>query len=469
MSRGVPCPLRATARTAPGSPAVVGEETVSYGELDRRVARLAGALRGACEPGSRVGLYLPQDERYVALLLATLRAGLVAVPVSTRVPAAGVPPLLERAGCSALVSTADLSPELPPGVRVLEAEELAGGDAEIPGGKWRLDEPATVVFTSGSTGGPKAALHTLGNHYYSALGSNENIPIAPGDRWLAPLPLYHVGGLGALFRCLVSGAAMALPRPGEPVGEAATRLGSTHASLVATQLRRLLDEGDVPETLRAVLLGGGAIPGTLLDAATEAGLPVHTSYGMTETASQVTTTPPGADRETLRTSGQVLAHRELRISVEGEILVRGRTLFLGYLDGEDLRDPADEEGWFHTGDLGELDSAGYLTVRGRRDNRFVSGGENVQPEEIEAALKRLSGVEEAVVVPVPDAEFGERPAAFVRGETDAAALSGELAETLPRFMVPVAFHPWPDSASSGMKPDRALLARLARECRETAS
>ncbi len=466
MSETSPCPLRAAAECSPDAHALIGADTLTYGELDRRVSRIAGALRETSEPGSRVGLYLPKNEGYVVPLLALLRAGMVAVPLSTRTPSSGVPPLLERAGCSVLISMPSFKPEIPHGVRLLEAEGLDRGP-ELPGGDWGLDDPATVVFTSGSTGGPKAALHSLGNHYYSALGSNENIPLAPGDRWLASLPFYHVGGLGVLFRCFVSGAAIALPLPGEPAGEAAVRLGATHASLVATQLRRLLREETVPDSLRAVLLGGGAIPETLLDAATEAGLPVHTSYGMTETSSQITTTPPRASRETLRTSGRVLTHRELRISDGGEILVRGQTLFQGYLDGGDPRDPNDAEGWFHTGDLGHIDADGYLNVLGRLDNMFVSGGENVQPEEIETSLKRVTGVEEAIVVPVPDAEFGDRPAAFIRSgdKLDGNALSARLEPLLPRFMIPVAFHPWPE-ADSGMKPDRKLLARLARERRE---
>ncbi|MDN5698623.1 MAG: AMP-binding protein, partial [Rubrobacter sp.] len=167
--------------------------------------------------------------------------------------------------------------------------------------------------------------------------------------------------------------------------------------------------------------------------------------------------------------GRVLPYRELRISDEGEVLVRGRTLFVGYLDGEGLRDPTDGEGWFRTGDLGALDEDGYLTVHGRRDNRFVSGGENVQPEEVEAVLRRLSGVEEAVVVPVPDEEFGHRPVAFVNGPPDSEELYERLSALLPRFMVPIAFYPWPEEASSGMKPDRARLARLARERRENDS
>lgn len=466
MSGKIPCPLRAAAESFPEAPAAIGGEGLSYSELDRRVARTAGALRERLAPGSRVGLYLPQDERYVTLLLALLRAGMVAVPVSTRVPESGVPQLLERAGCSTLISTPGPASEIPYGVRLLQTRELERGP-EIYGGEWRLDDPATVVFTSGSTGGPKAALHSLGNHYYSALGSNENIPLGPDDRWLAPLPFYHVGGLGVLFRCLLSGATIVLPGAGESIREAAARLGATHASLVATQLRRLLREDSVPGTLRAVLLGGGAIPETLLDDAMEAGLPVHTSYGMTEMSSQITTTPPRSSRETLRTSGRALPHRELRISEEGEILVRGQTLFQGYLDGDEIRDPLDEYGWFHTGDLGSLDAEGYLTVLGRLDNMFVSGGENVQPEEIESALNRLTGIEEAAVVPVPDDEFGQRPAAFIRPgeELDGNALSGLLEALLPRFMIPVAFHPWPE-ADPGMKPDRKLLARLARERRE---
>ena len=244
MSAAIPGPLRVAAGKRPREAAVVGDGVISYAELERRVSRTAGALRGSCESGERVALYLPQDERYVVLLLALLRAGMVAVPVSTRVPAEGVSALLERAGCSVLISTSELSPETPGGARELEVSAL-DGDGELPGNEWRLESPATAVFTSGSTGGPKAALHTLANHYYSALGSNENIPLGPGDRWLSPLPFYHVGGLGVMFRCLLSGAAIALPRPGEPVGESATRLGATHASLVATQLLRLLREDAV--------------------------------------------------------------------------------------------------------------------------------------------------------------------------------------------------------------------------------
>src|SRR5829696_7510258 len=461
----VPCALRSAALAAPQAAALVGARGItSYGELDRMVS--AAALRfGGLEPGSRVALYLPKDERYVALVLALIRAGHVACPVSERLPPRGAAQLLGKAACSALSSEDEqLLQKAGTDVHELKPEDLLEvarhrtEPTDIP-----LERSATIIFTSGSTGVPKAALHTFGNHYYNALGSNANIALRPGDRWLHSLPLYHVGGLSILFRCLLAGATVALPRRGATLGEAIAGLGATHVSLVSTQLSRLLREDAELDGLKAVLMGGGPIPGSLVDDAVARGLPIHTSYGLTEMASQVTTTPPGASREELRTSGRILSGREVSVSGEGEILVRGETLFAGYVEGRKSDRPLDEDGWFHTGDLGELDEDGYLRVLGRRDNLFVSGGENIHPEEIEDVLCRLDGVEEAVVVPVPDQEFGARPVAFVRTETgEVGDPTPELERVLPRFKIPTAFHPWPEGAI-GMKADRVALAERARQ------
>jgi O-succinylbenzoic acid--CoA ligase len=183
-------------------------------------------------------------------------------------------------------------------------------------------------------------------------------------------------------------------------------------------------------------------------------------------ASQVTTTPPGASPEELRAAGRVLPNREVSISGEGEILVRGETLFAGYVEGERIDYSLDMDGWFHTRDLGELDENGYLRIRGRMDNLFISGGENVQPEEIEESLCRLEGIDEAVVVPVPDEEFGARPVAFVRMDGEVRDLSRELEPVLPRFEIPISFHLWPEEARRGMKADRAALGELARRLRD---
>jgi O-succinylbenzoic acid--CoA ligase len=384
----------------------------------------------------------------------------------------GVAPLLQRAACRALISDKDLPEAADAGAPKLHPKALLeniSSERDLPGSSdplhLPLDRHATVVFTSGSTGVPKGALHTFGNHYFSARGSNANIALEPQDRWLHSLPLYHVGGISIVFRCLLAGASVALPEPVASLGEAIACSGATHVSLVSTQLLRLLrEEGFDPSGLKAILLGGGPMPGYLLEEALARKLPVHTSYGLTEMASQVTATPPGASREELRTSGRPLPHRELSISEDGEILVRGETLFAGYIEREAIELPIDAESWFHTKDLGELDAEGYLRVRGRKDNLFLSGGENVQPEEVEEALCLLEGVEAAVVVPVPDPEFGFRPAAFVRttgGVVEPKKLKHALEPVLARFKIPVAYYEWPE-AIGGMKADRSALAERAR-------
>jgi O-succinylbenzoic acid--CoA ligase len=420
---------------------------------------------GELEPGSRVALQLPNDERYVALVLALIRAGHVACPISDRLPPRGVAQLLGRAACSALISedqellqTAGSGlHRLAPEVLLREGRQCAE-PADIP-----QERPATIIFTSGSTGAPKAAIHTFGNHYHSALGSNANIALRPGDRWLHSLPLYHVGGLSILFRCLLAVATVALPQPGTTPGESIAGLAATHVSLVSTQLSRLLRESVDLGGLQAVLMGGGPVPPSLVDEALARGLPLHTSYGLTEMSSQVTTTRPGASLEELRTAGRVLPNREVSISEEGEILVRGETLFAGYAEGEKLDRPLEAEGWFHTRDLGEIDESGYLRVGGRMDNLFISGGENIQPEEIEEALCRLDGIDEAVVVPVLDEEFGARPVAFVRAAgRKPEELAQELEPLLPRFKIPISFYPWPEEAPRDMKADRAALGERAR-------
>lgn len=468
-NRNIPCLLHAAAQAHPEAPALVtAERTLSYRTLDRIVGQVAGRLRTyGCSSGTRAALYLPRDAQTVILLLALIRAGVVACPLSTRLPPKGLDPFLEAVDARLLVAEEEPKGVIQKGeVPVVDRSIFFEGKATeaVAGSRLPIDRLATAVFTSGSTGTPKAALHSLGNHYFSAKGSNENIALAPGDRWLLSLPLYHVGGLAILFRCLLAGAAVVVPLSGKPLREVLVRQRVTHVSLVATQMRRLLqDEGEVPSGLKAVLLGGSAIPPALIDEAHARGWPLYTSYGLTEMASQVATTPPNATRAQLRTSGAVLPHRELTLAPDGEILVRGETLFQGYLERGALRRPLDEEGWFHTGDLGTFGPDGLLRVRGRKDHLFISGGENIQPEEVEEALCRLKEVREAVVVPVPDEEYGQRPVAFVRGEE--GAVPGDLAlrleAALPRFKIPDAFYAWPEGYDAAMKIDRGYFREEA--------
>jgi len=466
---------------------------MSFRELDLLTAAVAQGLRAhKVLHGERVGLLLPPGPAYPVLLLSLLRAGAVAVPISTRLPPAALPDLLRSIGCRRLIT--DLQNcELPGSageIAIVEAAELFAaceqkhceGERAEHG---RATEPetalsgsplppfdrtadATIVFTSGSTGVPKAALHTFENHWSNAVGANRNIPLRPGDRWLLSLPPWHVGGLAVVFRCLLGGAAIAIKGKDEPLADAIAGLGATHVSLVATQLYRLLRENSglaALRSLKAILLGGGPAPAALIEEALRLGVRLVTSYGSTEMSSQATASRPGDPPEALNTSGRPLAFRQLSVAADGEILVRGRTLFRGYVEGTGVRSARDASGWFHTGDLGRLHADGRLIVTGRRDTMFISGGENIHPEEIEREILRFPGVLETIVVPVPDPEFGARPVAFLRtidGHLPAEAELGRfLRLALPGFKIPRRLLRWPDH-EKGMKPDRRALAALAQ-------
>ena len=384
--------------------------------------------------GERVALMLPPGPELLSLLFGCWRLGAIACLPSTRLPAAAVDTFLAEVGCSR---------------RIIEYTLTLGSE-------WQLSLPdeqqVTLLWTSGSGASPKAAVHTWDNFVSNARGSNANIVLGPGDRWLLALPLYHVGGLSIVVRCLLAGAALVLPG-------AEQKAPPTHVSMVATQFLRM--ENAEKQNYKAILLGGSALPRLLIERAYRTGLPIHTSYGMTEMASQIATTPPGADLEALCSSGKVLPEREVKVSNTGEILVKGKPLFQGYWDPQGLRRPLDEEGWFATGDLGYFDARGYLHITGRKDNMFISGGENIQPEEIEQVLLRFLGVIQVMVVPRVDPEFGQRPVAFIEGFYQEGALKNYLAERLPKFKHPVAFYPWPEVLLiSGIKPRRADFLKL---------
>ncbi len=333
-----------------------------------------------------------------------------------------------------------------------------------------LDQPASIMFTSGSAGTPKAVLHSFGAHYYNALGSNRNIRLEPGDRWLLSLPLYHVGGLAIVMRAILAGAAVGLPSAEKNIAQDIQDLGITHISLVPTQLYRLLsDESALPalRSLKTILLGGGPIPELLLTKAIELDLPLSISYGSTEMASQIASSPVG-DLSALKSRSLItLPYRDVCISDEQEILVRGSTLFSGYVKQGVLERPFRDGGWFATGDLGTLNKDGSLQVKGRKDNMFISGGENIQPEEIEGCLFRHPDVLQAIVVSVPDAEFGARPVAFVEcaaGKSLSPAVLRDFLRTrIAGYKVPRRFFDWPKEDNDGsIKTRRHDLQRLAQ-------
>jgi O-succinylbenzoic acid--CoA ligase len=446
-------------------------QSLTFSQYAIEVGRIATNLHNAgVQPGNRLALLGGNSIDYALVLMGTFQANATACPLSTRLPADTVRKQLEFLQCSHMVLFDDSDKTKVPGEVLTSSQLRSENSGHIPLSDVSPDHPSSIMFTSGSSDEPKAVLHTTANHYYSALGSNMNIPFVPGDRWLLSLPLYHVGGLGILFRSLLGGGAVVVPSEPSDLFDAIHEYDITHLSVVSTQLNRLCDRlrSDQKQlnNVKAVLLGGGSAPESLIEAAVDLGLPLFTSYGLTEMASQVTTTSPNDTGDKLKTAGKSLSYREICLASDGEILVRGKTLFSGYVNRDGLGKSLDDKGWFATGDIGTTDSDGYLRVIGRKDAMFISGGENIHPEEIERALLGLANVNEAIVVGIDDPEFGQRPVAFVRMTTDGKKseepLRTELEHVLPAFKIPAAFLPWPEeSSTTGIKAQRRQFAKIA--------
>nr|MBA3264638.1 AMP-binding protein [Thermoleophilaceae bacterium] len=284
----------------------------------------------------------------------------------------------------------------------------------------------TLIRTSGTTGAAKAIELTYANHAASALASAGALGTEPGDRWLCPLPLHHVGGLNVLIRSAINRTTVVLHRRFEAERVRATLEAGevTLASLVPTMLARLRAAGlRRAPGLRAIALGGGPAPADLLGWAAETGIPVVPVYGMTETCSQIVAGIPG----------RPLAGVELAIGADDEILVRGAMVARGAVAAD---------GWLHTGDIGRLDEDGRLHVLGRLKELIVTGGENVAPLEVEQALLAHPAVVDAGVAGLPDPEWGEAVTAFVvlREPAGADELQAWCRERLAAFKVPKALH-----------------------------
>lgn len=467
----------AAARHADRPALISGHQTLSYEEFARRVSDMSEGLKRSISatPGP-VGLVGPSSVDYIVILFGALLAGRVICPLSNRFPKRTLEKQMSLIGCDMVLFDSSIPPDrLPSSMLNLKFDNIAPTNMETTvDTTGRLQEvlhPGTIMFTAGSTSEGKAVFHSVDAHYHSAAGSNDNIALAPDDRWLVSLPLYHVGGLAILFRCMLAGACAVIAEPGRTLAENISLQSISHLSLVPTQLLQLLDDDRFVRSipgLKAVLLGGAAADRALVDRATHHQVPLYCSYGLTEAASQVATTAPGDRGARLYSSGRPLNHRGLKISNSGEILVSGKTMCEGYFGRGGIESVLDKEGWFATGDVGRVDEQGYLTVFGRKDSMIVSGGENIHPEELERALTALEGVREALVVGVPDKKFGSRPVAFVRysgsdDSFDQEALLTELRQTLPGFKIPDRILPWPEEVENlSIKPDRHRLAELAR-------
>lgn len=421
----------------------LNDEMLSWQQLCTRIDNLAaGFHQQGVEAGDGVLLLAHNHPQTLLAWLALLQCGARILPVNPQLPH----PLLE-----VLLPQMTLRFAL-----VLDGryDGLAALSVHAPSGEyrvaWQPERLASMTLTSGSTGLPKAAVHTCGAHLASAEGVLALMPYGDDDDWLLSLPLFHVSGQGILWRWLQAGARLTV-REKQPLEQALQ--GCTHASLVPTQLWRLLNTHQ-RIALKAVLLGGAAIPVELTQQARAQGISTFCGYGLTEFASTVCAKEADGEPDV----GSALPGREVQV-VNGEVWIKAQSMASGYWRDGALLPLTNSEGWFATRDRGELHD-GRLTILGRMDNLFFSGGEGIQPESLERIIATHPHISQVFIVPLNDAEFGQRPVAVVECEpgTDITRLPEWVQGKLARFEQPVHWLVLPaELKNGGIKISRQAL------------
>ncbi|KUO96233.1 o-succinylbenzoate--CoA ligase [Ferroacidibacillus organovorans] len=438
------------------------DQPVSYRELAARVASRAAFLeeRGVAR-GERVAVLMTHGLLFAITLHALRYLGAVIVLINARLSLEEMVWQVDDVEARTL-----LCDEAHEAQRVAISERLAhvrawrctvqmeeGARVFIPAPVC-LSHVQSIIYTSGTTGRPKGALLTYGNHFASAVASALRLGMLPTDRWLTALPLFHVGGQAVLMRSVIYGTAAVLQDRFDEAAHRARLLRGdiTMVSVVAATLQRMMDdEVAFPAALRVVLLGGGPAPVPLLERCIARGVPVVQTYGLTEANSQVATLRPAEVSSRVGSAGQPLMRTNVRIvdghgeccppNGVGEIQIKGPTVCAGYWQEKTVRSALAEDGWFHTGDLGYLDSQGYLFVLDRRKDLIISGGENIYPAEVEAVLLSHPSVIEAAVIGRDDARYGQVPVAVlaVHPAYNESALLSFCRERLAGYKVPKHF------------------------------
>ncbi|TLM79785.1 MAG: 2-succinylbenzoate--CoA ligase, partial [Actinobacteria bacterium] len=406
-----------------------GGRTYSYAEAQDRALDLAQRLHGrGIQPGERLAIDLPNGPDLVFALLAGPMLGISFFLLNTRLTAPKKAELLDGFEVSATVDEEFLA--------TLRSEAPVGFEPPDPAS----DDVFVRMFTSGTTGLPKAARLTYGALEAAARASAEVLMTPESGCWQLTLPMFHVGGLQVMIRSLVNGSPFILYDRFDAAAVLADVASgeATHVSVVDRTLRELIAcDRDMLARYEAVLLGGGPVNERTLEDAAAAN--VWASYGMTETCGAVAVSAPGRYAEGLRP----LPGCEVRIVGPaedgcGEIAVSGPSVFSGYEPrrGEPASPARSDGAWFLTGDEGRIVDGG-LFVSERTCDVFISGGENVYPAEIEREILAVGGVESAAVIGVEDPDWGRRPVAFAAGAgADRAAIVEHLERRLTSFQRP---------------------------------
>ncbi|MCC4412965.1 o-succinylbenzoate--CoA ligase [Limosilactobacillus reuteri] len=422
-----------------------GNERLSFAELKKQVEVVVGKI-DHLNPGSRVGLLATNTLMSYKLALAIMCSGRTIVWLNWRLAGEELERQIKDSSLQlCLVENSLWRSGMTNPFKSYSAFLITNADPGELIPVFKSDWVASIMYTSGTTGKPKGVLQTFGNHFYSAVSSALNLGLSSADKWLCVAPIFHISGFSIIMRGLIYGMTVRLVEKfrAEEIERILANETVTIMSVVPFMLKKLIQQQNKTNThynsaFRCMLLGGGTIDRETLEICLQRSIPVVQCYGMTETCSQIVALRSIDALLKLGSVGQPLFSTQLKLSKDGEILLKTPALTPGYLNLPDKLPSKMIDGWYRTGDIGHLDKEGYLYIDGRADEMLISGGENIFPQEVEQVYQRYPQINEVAVVGQNDSVWGQVPVAFVVSDRrlSTTKLMNYGYEHLARYKVP---------------------------------
>jgi fatty-acyl-CoA synthase len=448
--------LAERARLTPDKLAIVAVETgerLTYAQLNGRAENAAAAVIAAgVGPGDRYGILFHNSIEFLALFFAAAKCGAIVVPLSTRATEHELRQIVDDCGMKTYFRgpefTFDLNCPAQTRVSVPQKQGSCGTDTLVCAAFGKAEDVYCLLYTSGTTGKPKGVMIPKRQLYWNGYNTAVNWGLREDDVSPIYTPLYHAGGVAAFtIPIFIVGGTIILHRSFDPAAVLRTieHERCTVILGVPTTLKMMMEASEFATTdlshVRWFISGGAPLPRYIIDTYRARGLEMKQGYGMTEAGVNCFSMTVADSRRKAGSIGKPMMFTEVRIAggdgEVGEMWIRGPHVSLGYWNNpEATRAAFDDDGWLHTGDLARRDGEGFFYISGRSKEMFISGGVNVYPAEIEAALVSHPRVADAAVIPIADETWGEVAVAFVVGDAGAEELNAYLGERIARFKLP---------------------------------
>ncbi len=423
------------------------EVSTSYYDLFNKAAKLsAGIKQEGIKEKDYIPLLISDNLKLIETTIALWMSGAIPVPLNTKLLEEEILSILDDQEFNYLITDRSFSMiKQRANLNIIFIDNIKPRSELINPLSPSLNDEAVVIFTSGSTGRPKGVVHTFLSLISSIENGNDILGHKEKDRWLASLPFYHIGGFQIICRSLYFGCTIIIPETLQTnhLADAIIKNNPSHISVVSTQLERLLYQKINPgKNFKVSLIGGGFISDDLMFEADRFGWKPFRVYGSSETASMITAIPADNIKLKPESVGKPFRNVEIKVSEESEILIKSSSLFKNYLNDEKETCLRLIDNFYHTGDLGFIDADGYLFIEARRNDLIVTGGENVNPIEVEKVLAELPFISEACVFPKQSKTWGQIVAAAIVSRDKSVnekTLKEVLKQKLAGFKIPKQF------------------------------